>query len=525
MKEAFWIIDQLVQQGVTRFCIAPGSRNTPLVIAAVQHPKATTLVHYDERGIGFYALGYGKGSKTPAAVITTSGTAVGNLLPSIMEASHSHTPLILLTTDRPPELRDCGANQTCHQAQIFSRFLRWEIDVPPQCTENYFRSLVAQGVFHAIKAHPGPIQINCQFREPLYVPTPPLDSTQAFHFPNSRLVAEPMKIKAKRGLILIGEIPSSSLPILQLASRLKWPVFADVLSNARLHLTQEQILNFDLILNTSSIPSPDFVLHFGARLTSKKLLETPVSLHVSPFPSLQDPTRSLGGRIQSDIASFCEQFDADTDPEWLSFWQQEDRRVQEVKETFYSEPHPTTEMRAMHQLNSLLPPDRAIFLANGMPIRDGDRFLFPKQCKGFFGNRGLSGIDGNIATVCGIADGLNAPILAIIGDQACLHDLNSLPLLHKTTHPVTLIASNNFGSGMFSHLPIVKWPQFETYMAATHSWRFVEAAKMFSIPYSTFPHICFDKSSLVELITSRDENYAIQQKLKENIQHPCPAPL
>ena len=122
MREAFWMIDQLIQQGIDRFCIAPGSRNTPLVVAAAEHPNAKTIVHYDERGLGFYALGYGKGAKKPAAVITTSGTAAGNLLPSVMEAHHSAIPMLLLTTDRPAELRDCGANQTTDQIKIFSHF-------------------------------------------------------------------------------------------------------------------------------------------------------------------------------------------------------------------------------------------------------------------------------------------------------------------------------------------------------------------------------------------------------------------
>ena len=123
------MIDQFIRQGIDRFCIAPGSRNTPLVIAAAEHPQAKTIVHYDERGLGFYALGYAKGAKKPAAIITTSGTAAGNLLPSVMEAHHSSIPMLLLTTDRPAELRDCGANQTTDQAKMFSHFVRWQADL------------------------------------------------------------------------------------------------------------------------------------------------------------------------------------------------------------------------------------------------------------------------------------------------------------------------------------------------------------------------------------------------------------
>lgn len=166
----------------------------------------------------------------------------------------------------------------------------------------------------------------------------------------------------------------------------------------------------------------------------------------------------------------------------------------------------------MRSLTEILPERSALFLANGMPIRDADHFLFPKQCLGFFGNRGLSGIDGNIATAAGLSDGLGAPVIAFLGDQTCLHDLNSLPILKKTKHPVVLIASNNFGSGIFSHLPISEWPQFETYMAASHSWRFEDAARMFDLPYLPFDQLSFERSALVELFTNREENYRFQKE-------------
>ncbi|MBI3900590.1 MAG: 2-succinyl-5-enolpyruvyl-6-hydroxy-3-cyclohexene-1-carboxylate synthase, partial [Chlamydiia bacterium] len=131
MNAAFYLIDQLIAQGVTRFCIAPGTRCAPLISVAARHPLAQTIVHFDERGLGFYALGFGKGAKIPAALIVTSGSALGNLLPAVMEAHHSCTPLILLTADRPADLRSCGANQTTMQPSLFSPFVRFEEDLPP----------------------------------------------------------------------------------------------------------------------------------------------------------------------------------------------------------------------------------------------------------------------------------------------------------------------------------------------------------------------------------------------------------
>lgn len=512
MREAFWMIDQLIQQGIDRFCIAPGSRNTPLVVAAAEHPNAKTIVHYDERGLGFYALGYGKGAKKPAAVITTSGTAAGNLLPSVMEAYHSAIPMLLLTTDRPAELRDCGANQTTDQIKIFSHFVRWQADLPPVLTENYFRSTTAQAVFHSMQNPSGPVQLNCQFREPLYAPIPPIPSGTPVRFAPSRLVPPPTRTQAKQGVILIGDTGSDPRPILELAARLQWPVFADILSNARLHPSREQIRHFDWILKTDPGLKPDFILHFGKRFASKKILDWTPSLHVSAIPFLQDPNRQLLGRLQCDIEPFCETFTAATDPLWLSQWKKLDEEIDAISEEQFRAESPLTEAHAMRSLTEILPEGRALFLANGMPIRDADHFLFPKQCLGFFGNRGLSGIDGNIATAAGISDGLGAPVIAFLGDQTCLHDLNSLPILKKTSYPVVLIASNNFGSGIFSHLPISEWPQFETYMAASHSWRFEDAARMFDLPYLPFEQVSFDRSALVELFTKREENYRFQKE-------------
>ena len=512
MQTAFWIIDQLIQQGITHFCIAPGSRNTPLIVAATEHPQATTIVHYDERGFGFYALGYAKGAKKPAAIIATSGTAIGNLLPSVMEAHHSHTPMILLTGDRPVELRDCGANQTSDQVKLFSPFVRWQGDLPPELSETYFRSTIGQALFHAVENPPGPVHINCQFREPL-VRAGSFKSGSPIHFAPSHIQSDPIRTNASRGLILIGNIPEDPLPILELAKQLRWPVCADILSNARNNMSETQIRHFDWIAKTSPHLKPEFILHFGDRLTSKQILEWPVTLHVSPYPHLQDPKRSLQMRARSDIAPFCKTFQGNTDLTWLDAWKKRDLEIETQFQSLFRSPAPFTEAHAMQCLSAQIPPDTAIFLGNGMPIRDADRFLFPKKCRGFFSNRGLSGIDGNIATAAGLANGLGGPVIAFLGDQTCLHDLNSLPLLKKTDHPVTLIISNNFGGGVFSHLPIANWAHMDTHIAASHSWRFGDAARMFGLPYLPFDKISFAESAVIELVTSRQDNFLFQQLL------------
>ena len=238
-----WIIDQLVQQGVKHFCVAPGSRSTPLVSAAAEHPRAQLHVHYDERGLGFFALGIGKATHTPAAIIATSGTAVGNLLPCVMEAHHSCTPLILLTADRPDELRDCSANQTTDQVNIFQSFVRWHTDLAIDLNEKTFRSMMAQGFFYALQNPPGPVHINCPFRDPLYCPDHKIvqGKPMQLQFPRHRV--DPYKTEKTKGLILIGRLPNPNdvLAVLEMAERLRWPVCADILSHCR----ADQILRLD----------------------------------------------------------------------------------------------------------------------------------------------------------------------------------------------------------------------------------------------------------------------------------------
>ncbi len=514
-NQAAWIIDQLVAQGVTSFCIAPGSRSAPLALAAASHPNANISVHYDERGLGFYALGYGKGSKFPAAVITTSGTAVANLLPSVMEASQSSTPLILLTADRPHELRACGANQTTDQVKLFSNVVRFQTDLSPHLSEQATRSIIAQGFSCCFQNIPGPVHFNCPFQEPLFHPNSSSSRGNPIPLILPTLSASPMQIQARRGVILLGETSSDPSPILQLAQRLGWPVFADLLSNSRSIQSDSQIRHFDYLIRSQNGLTPDFILHFGGSFISKHILEWQKEIpraHISPFPSLQDPARRLTLRIQSDIKPFCDTFQAETDPSWLPKWQQLDSQAKILIEEHFQSSVGTES----HAIRSL-PKDRPMFFANSMPIRDADHFFFPEPCPRIFANRGVSGIDGNIATAAGIAESLDSSLLVFIGDQTALHDLNSLPLIKK--HRLLLVISNNFGGGIFDYLPVSKSPYLDTVFTASHCWNFKHAAAMFDIPY-----VCKERHlenlppfGIVELITDRKENHRFQSELIQKI--------
>jgi 2-succinyl-5-enolpyruvyl-6-hydroxy-3-cyclohexene-1-carboxylate synthase len=501
-------IDQLVLQGVTQFCIAPGSRSTPLVQAISQAKQTNIHVHYDERGLAFYALGIAKSTSKPVAIVVTSGTAVGNLLPAIMEAHHSCTPLIVLTADRPIELRECGANQATDQVKIFHSFVRWQFDLSDTC-ERTVRSIATQGVFFSQQNPPGPVHINCQFREPLYQPNRTASFGKSIQVQFPSLETSPFITDFSKGAILVGKLPKEEdlLPILEMAEKWNWPVIADILSSARNSSSSQLLKHFDW----NQKPTPEIVLHFGERLTSKRILNwlkeiQAQYIHISPYPHLQDPERLLTGRVQSDISRFCKNFQARREDGWMSLWQD--------LEPQFEESGVFTEAHAMRKIAQNLPSGMGVFLGNGMPIRDADHFFFPNVKAHYFANRGLSGIDGNIATIAGLAEKM--PIIGIIGDQTALYDLNSLPLLKKCRHPVSLVIFNNFGGGIFHHLPVSRAENFDSLWLANHDFRFEKAAEMFQIPYLPFSKLFESKETAIyELATCGKENYEYQNSRKK----------
>lgn len=536
---SYQLIDQLVKQGVQDFCLAPGSRSTPLVLAVANHPQACSHIHFDERGLAFYALGCAKASKRLVAIIVTSGTAVGNLLPAVMEAKHDSVPLILLTADRPPELRDCGANQSCNQVNIFGSYVNWQTDLP--CADEAFsiKSLsttVAQAVYYA----QGPVHLNCMFREPLSSSHKLVDPLPCTHYvrasliPSSQIIeqyASYLKEPVNGALIATATSPIDS--VIALAEKLNWPIFPDILSPMRTLKHPLIISHFDLILKTSSF-SFEAILQMGERFVSKTLLQTlersppKLYLQVSESPHRFDPSHLINHRMQSDLSSFCQMLTSKLPSTkatpHLSSWQKKQFYALQTLDTYFLEQTRLSEPAIAHLLAQK---NTALFLGNSMPIRDANCYL-PLVSGPVFANRGLSGIDGNVATACGIAIGAQKHTMALLGDLSFLHDLNSLALIAKSSYPCTLIVINNQGGGIFSFLPLDQ-PEIikETFFATTHDLSFSSAAKLFSLPYyapqdlsslkkllQQDPHSC-----IIELVTNRQKNLfdhkQIENLLKE----------
>lgn len=538
------VIHHLVQQGVRRICLSPGSRSTPLAYAAAQEEQLEKQIHFDERGAGFHAYGYAKASQTPVAILVTSGTAVANLFPAVVEASLDRVPLIILSADRPHELRDCGANQTCDQVKIFTDYVRWGCEIPcpdPFIPDGYIGSTIAQAVYRATHAPKGPVHLNCLFREPFLSEEHPNLSlkTQYEHcismVPSSTLLQWGKKLATyEKGVIVVGSLTTSrSLnPIFQLAEQLDWPILPDIISGLRSEGVHHTTISYyDYVLNNAPQLHADCILHFGDRLVSKSLQEwirgqTPHFYGmVTDHPYRHDSHHILTHRIQCDPTIFSEEILSYIPRRisWLNSWKTFSHLIEgHVDEYIPSQSEPGL-IRFLHHH---LPSHFSLFFSNSMPIRDADLFLFPRFHRApFFGKRGTSGIDGNIATAIGLAEGSNRPLVALLGDLAALHDLNSLAQIRSCKVPIIFIIINNQGGGIFSFVPIAEKHQFnEEYMATVHDWSFEDASRMFHIPYLSIEtpallskYLREEKTIIIEFKTKRIENYRIHKKIEQEI--------
>ncbi len=536
------IISQLVAHGVRKVCLSPGSRSSPLAVAAAREPRLEKLVHFDERGMAFHAYGYAKASNTPVAIITTSGSAVGNIFPAIMEASHDHVPLIVLTADRPHELQETMANQTCDQVKFFGNYVRWSAEIPPENVSNeWLASTIAYAISKSTLSPPGPVHLNCHFREPFSFAgaSEELPST---HYEISEPLLSTTSIKKwaeklssfKKGVIIAGHMPPSKkhAAVFALAEKLDWPIIPDLMSGLRSEGSHPALIPYFIdLLKSATDLEPDCILHLGDRLISKQFLTAPTYIMVANHPNRCDPNLTVTDRIVMDPSVFCEQLipHIHSQSSWLDHWKDLSHLIEGHIDDAVD---PISEPGLIRYLHHHIPSHYAVYFSNSMPIRDADRFFFPRLQRGpIFGQRGLSGIDGNIATAVGLAEGAGRPLVAVLGDQAALHDLNSLSQLRKATVPVILVIINNSGGGIFSFLPINKEHDiFEEYVAGAHDFKFAKAAEMFQIPYTSLTNfedlhraLRAEKTTILEFTSNRTRNVkvheAVDQKMHDIIQH------
>ncbi|WP_257263782.1 2-succinyl-5-enolpyruvyl-6-hydroxy-3-cyclohexene-1-carboxylic-acid synthase [Endozoicomonas sp. ONNA2] len=480
------LIEELWRLGVRHCCIAPGSRSAPLTFAVAAHQGMTRHVHFDERGLGFFALGLAKASQEPVALITTSGTAVANLYPAIIEAHQSGIPLVVLTADRPPELIDCGANQAIDQRNIFGNYTGATLDLPTPDRSISLRWLLGSiDQAYARSSVSGlPVHINCMFREPLY----PHQVEETVHIENDVYLAsiQPWIASLRtyteyfvpeltrlpdigrwqhfidgKGLIVVGRVmPETNVNVIvQLSERLGWPLIADVQS--QLHGHPKAIRHADLLLASSASESlfdkVDRVLHIGGYLTSKRLDQFMGRHHwqaywmLDPAPRRVDTGQRQNVRLVGDIDSVGHQLlrsseGIQADREWSTPLT---ARAEQLGELLNSRrPGQLGEQWLGASLGELLPPGSSLFLGNSLPIRMVDIFS-THHLPRVYASRGVSGIDGLIATAAGCAAGNQGPMVLLIGDISFLHDLNSLHLAAQCKTPLVIVLINNDGGGIF----------------------------------------------------------------------------
>jgi 2-succinyl-5-enolpyruvyl-6-hydroxy-3-cyclohexene-1-carboxylate synthase len=563
---ALVVVDELARLGVTDAVLAPGSRSAALAMAFHDDPRIRLHVEVDERSAGFLAIGLARATGRPAPVIVTSGSAVANLHPAVVEADTGMVPLLLLTADRPPELRATGANQAIDQLGIFGRAPRWsvELGVPEDRpgSNAFWRASMARAVAEAtgLSGAAGPVHVNLPFREP----TVPLTddgrsaATGPFvhdldgrsggrpwvtvdhaprHAPEAELQALAGRIAStERGLVVVGQTSAPPGPILDLARAAGWPLVAEPGSGAR--SGPLAVGNVEALLSHAGFARthvPDLVVRVGRTGLSKALArhlgpKVP-QVAIDPDGAWHDPERAVGELLVADVtltcASLVRLLGVGASSEWAERWLAADAAVRGAVDAVLDAEAAPTEPRTARDLGGVVPDGTALVVASSMPVRDLDRFLAPRDGLRVVANRGASGIDGTVSTVLGVALGHESgPTVALVGDLALLHDANGfLVSPDAPTVDATFVVVDNDGGGIFSFLPQAGFPgSFERVFGTPHGRDLADLARFHRLGYTRveaaadLPGAVADAITgggvrLVHVRTDRAENAALHRRL------------
>ncbi len=513
-RNSLWgtqVISILADRGLEHVCLSPGSRSTPLALAVAGSERVASHVHFDERGAAYFALGMAKATGRPVALICTSGTAAVNYFPAIVEASQDNVPLIVLTADRPPELRGTGANQTIDQVNLYGNYVRYHRDLPCPDDLDSPDSLIAALVeaWDASTALPaGPIHLNCQFREP-FVPESncqwdgKLDVSLSAEAPGDVELPDDVRdvlTDCRQGMVVLGAMRDKmdAEACVQIAKQLGWPVIADIQFGLGLGDALPLLVpGHDLLLRNPSLAEslyPGVLLQLGGRVTSKYLQtwlgsnESTQWIQVHANDTPINPHRRAITHIPTAPRSMVNSFN-NIEPEqgfgWCEMWEQTGQAAAGLVDVFNEDQDILTEAHVAQAVSEGIPDGHALFAGNSLAIRMLDLFAGRRSTwSPIVANRGASGIDGCIATAAGYAQAAKTPITAVVGDLAALHDLNSLSLWSQCPKGSVLLIINNDGGGIFHLLPdITESAAFEDYFATPHGRSFANAAKMFGSDY------------------------------------------
>lgn len=523
------IVDELVKKGVEYAIIGAGSRSTPLTLAFSQHPNIVTISQVDERSGGFMALGIAQYSRKPVVLISTSGTATANFFPAVIEAKQSNVPLIVLTADRPPHLRDSGANQTINQLHLYGHHVNYFTDlvVPVELGEmnRYLRREVTQHYLRSTDPlDPGPTHINIPLDKPLepaqsedQIINPleildrlDLDDT-GFNITLPKITYDISDISrfmrvingSNRIIIIAGpkvEFEVEPKQLLKFSAQMNIPIFADGVSGLRCSKSDAKfvISGYESFLQLPTIGEelqPDLIIQIGQLPVSKYLLDhlemwkTSKKIIMTRFNRIKTANYEYQDLFQVDLDLFLDSvlshdLSATTDQSWL-------KRLISVENTTWSEiekftkEYPNFEGSMVKSLLENIKPNAAVFISSSLAIRHVDQFVRQlEHSPRLFANRGASGIDGTISSALGVAMAHSGPTYLISGDLSFYHDMNGLLAMQRYQIKMGVLILNNHGGAIFNRLPIFRFdPPLSEFFLTPHDIAFEHIAQAYNITY------------------------------------------
>jgi 2-succinyl-5-enolpyruvyl-6-hydroxy-3-cyclohexene-1-carboxylate synthase len=553
------LVDELARGGLRHAVIAPGSRSAPLALAVDAHADVTVHVEIDERSAAFLALGIGRATGVPAVVVCSSGTAAVNLHPAVVEADHARIPLILLTADRPPELRATGANQPIAPAGLYGAATRWAVDVDVAERRAgqvaYWRSIAARVLAEARGRPAGPAHCNVGLRDPL-VPdgddswVEPLDGsrdagrpwatrTTDLALPSPALVTDVGRLVEAhpRGALVLGDVEVDAVAVAGFAQAAGWPVLAEPHSGAR---TGDHVVSTaDLLLADTGFSEahlPDVAVVIGRPVLTRSVRRwldgVPRTALVDVDGAWLDPGRTVEWFVQADPDALLRDVADRVAPRgtthFLAQWQHAERAARAAVDLLLDEQTAPSEPRVARDLAACLPDGAALVVASSMPIRDLSAVMRPRRGLRILGNRGASGIDGFVSTTLGVAIGHHGPVAALCGDLSLLHDQNGFLLAGAAGLDAVFVVVNNDGGGIFSLLEPRGVAGFERLFGTPHGIAFASLASTYGLAYHPLPRaadladvVCSALGAgglhLVEVRTERGANADLHRDLHATV--------
>jgi 2-succinyl-5-enolpyruvyl-6-hydroxy-3-cyclohexene-1-carboxylate synthase len=560
------LVEELARCGVRRAALAPGSRSTPLALALWRQPAIEVAVIVDERSAGFFALGAAQATDKPAVVLCTSGTAAANLHPAVCEADEAGVPLIVLTADRPPELRGIGAGQTIDQLKLYGSAVRWFCEVGTHEADNtgllHLRSVACRAYAVARgEPRPGPVHLNVAWRDPLGPEPHPEDVTATASLalegrgerPLVAVASDPPlaehalldeiaeRVSASpRGLIIAGRQLDERLagPLATFAERASYPILAEPTSQLRLgHHDRSHVLwPYDAIarLRPPAL-EPELVVRFGDMPTSKALRQWLGSLPglrqvvVDPAFGWNDPANQAETIVRAEARSLAtglaERLSGGRD-EWRAAWLEASTDVAAAIESELVSLDEPTEPGAHAALGRLYADGDLVYTASSMPIRDQEAFVpsTPARVR-FLCNRGANGIDGLISSGIGAAAASGRPTWIVTGDLGLHHDMNGLAALREIEVPVRIIVLNNDGGGIFEFLPQAEQIEREEFEALLGTPLGLDVGRIAAL-HDHLPHnrvtdlaelSATGKTALIEIPVDRRRNVDVHRRIAERV--------